>query len=95
MEDLKVSPFETFNTDQGLISVNVMRIAMVREVVDHDGKIRAELHISNEAGHIIVNHSMETVLRLIELKYRESAGGKSRILWEEKGELQRTGALRR
>lgn len=95
MEELKVSPFETFNTDDGLIAININRIAMVRDYTSHDGKKRVQLHISNEAGHIIVNHSMESVLRLIELKLEEVARSESRILWEEKGELQRIGALGR
>lgn len=94
MEELKVSPFETFNTDFGLVALNVERIAAVRDRTDHAGT-KVEICSSDSAGCIIVNHSLESVLRLIELKNREVAMSKSRILWEEKGELQRIGVLGR
>lgn len=94
MEELKVSPFETFNTDFGLVALNVERIVAVRDRTDRAGT-KVEICSSDSAGCIIVNHSLESVLRLIELKNREVATSKSRILWEEKGELQRIGALGR
>ena len=94
MEELKVSPFETFNTDFGLVALNVERIVAVRDRTDRAGT-KVEICSSDSAGVIIVNHSLESVLRLIELKNREVAMSKSRILWEEKGELQRIGALER
>lgn len=94
MEELKVSPFETFNTDFGLVALNVERIVAVRDRTDRAGT-KVEICSSDSAGGIIVNHSLESVLRLIELKNREVAMSKSRILWEEKGELQRIGALER
>lgn len=94
MEELTVSPFETFNTDFGLVALNVERIVAVRDRTDGAGT-KVEICSSDSAGGIIVNHSLESVLRLIELKNREVAMSKSRILWEEKGELQRIGALER
>lgn len=94
MEELKVSPFETFNTDFGLVALNVERIVAVRDRTDRAGT-KVEICSSDSAGGIIVNHSLESVLRLIELKNKEVAMSKSRILWEEKGELQRIGALGR
>lgn len=94
MEELTVSPFETFNTDFGLVALNVERIVVVRDRTDHAGS-KVEICSSDSAGFIIVNHSLESVLRLIESKNREVAMSKSRILWEEKGELQRIGALGR
>ena len=94
MEELKVSPFETFNTDFGMVAINVERIVAVRDRTDRAGT-KVEICSSDSAGCIIVNHSLESVLRLIELKNREVATSKSRILWEEKGELQRIGALGR
>lgn len=86
MAELKVSPFETFNTDFGLVAINVERIVAVRDRTDRAGT-KVEICSSDSAGFIIVNHSLESVLRLIELKNREVAMSKSRILWEEKGEL--------
>lgn len=94
MEELKVSPFETFNTDFGLVALNVERIVAVRDRTDRAGT-KVEICSSDSAGGIIVNHSLESVLRLIELKNREVAMSKSRMFWEEKGELQRIGALGR
>lgn len=94
MEELKVSPFETFNTDFGLVALNVERIVAIRDRTDRAGT-KVEICSSDSAGGIIVNHSLESVLRLIESKNREVAMSKSRILWEEKGELQRIGALGR
>lgn len=94
MEELTVSPFETFNTDFGLVALNVERIVAVRDRTDRAGT-KVEICSSDSAGGIIVNHSLESVLRLIELKNREVAMSKSRMFWEEKGELQRIGALGR
>lgn len=94
MDELKVSPFETFNTDFGLVALNVERIVVVRDRTDQAGS-KVEICSSDSAGFIIVNHSLESVLRLIESKNREVAMSKSRILWEEKGELQKIGALGR
>jgi len=85
---------ETFNTDFGLVALNVERIVAVRDRTDRDGT-KVEICSSDSAGGIIVNHSLESVLRLIELKNREVAMSKSRMFWEEKGELQRIGALGR
>lgn len=82
MEELKVSPFETFNTDFGLVAINVERIVAVRDRTDRAGT-KVEICSSDSAGGIIVNHSLESVLRLIELKNREVAMSKSRILWEK------------
>lgn len=82
MEELKVSPFETFNTDFGLVALNVERIVVVRDRTDITGP-KVEICSSDSAGFIIVNHSMESVLRLIESKNREVAMSKSRILWEK------------
>lgn len=82
MEELTVSPFETFNTDFGLVALNVERIVVVRDRTDHTGS-KVEICSSDSAGFIIVNHSMESVLRLIELKNREVAISKSRILLEK------------
>lgn len=83
MEELKVSPFETFNTDFGQIALNVERIVVIRDRTDHAGS-KVEICSSDSAGFIIVNHSLESVLRLIELKNREVAISKRRIFWEEK-----------
>lgn len=82
MEELTVSPFETFNTDLGLVALNVERIVAVRDRTDRAGT-KVEICSSDSAGGIIVNHSLESVLRLIELKNREVAMSKSRILWEK------------
>lgn len=82
MEELKVSPFEIFNTDFGQVALNVERIVVVRDRTDHAGA-KVEICSSDSAGFIIVNHSLESVLRLIELKNREVAMSKSRILWEK------------
>ena len=82
MEELKVSPFETFNTDFGLVAINVERIVAIRVRTDRAGT-KVEICSSDSAGGIIVNHSLESVLRLIELKNREVAMSKSRILWEK------------
>ena len=82
MEELKVSPFETFNTDFGLVALNVERIVVVRDRTDHAGS-KVEICSSDSAGFIIVNHSLERVLRLIELKNREVATSKRRIFWNE------------
>lgn len=82
MEELTVSPFETFNTDFGLVAINVERIVAVRDRTDRAGT-KVEICSSDSAGGIIVNHSLESVLRLIELKNREVAMSKSRILWEK------------
>lgn len=82
MEELKVSPFETFNTDFGLVALNVERIVVVRDRTDHAGS-KVEICSSDSAGFIIVNHSLENVLRLIELKNREVATSKRRIFWNE------------
>lgn len=82
MEELKVSPFETFNTDFGVVALNVERIVVVRDRTDSTGS-KVEICSSDSAGFIIVNHSLESVLRLIELKNREVAMSKSRILWEK------------
>jgi hypothetical protein len=82
MEELKVSPFETFNTDFGLVAINVERIVAVRDRTDHAGS-KVEICSSDSAGFIIVNHSLESVLRLIELKNREVATSKRRIFWNE------------
>lgn len=82
MEELKVSPFETFNTDLGLVALNVERIVVVRDRTDHAGS-KVEICSSDSAGFIIVNHSLESVLRLIELKNREVATSKRRIFWNE------------
>lgn len=94
MEELTASPFETFNTDFGLVALNVERIVAVRDRTDRAGT-KVEICSSDSAGGIIVNHSLESVLRLIELKNREVVMSKSRMFWEEKGELQRIGALGR
>lgn len=94
MEELTASPFETFNTDFGLVALNVERIVAVRDRTDRAGT-KVEICSSDSAGGIIVNHSLESVLSLIELKNREVAMSKSRMFWEEKGELQRIGALGR
>ena len=94
MEELTVSPFETFNTDFGLVALNVERIVAVRDRTDRAGT-KVEICSSDSAGFIIVNHSLESVLRLIELKNREVTQSRSRMMWEEKGELQRIGALGR
>lgn len=82
MEELKVSPFETFNTDFGLVALNVERIVVVRDRTDRAGT-KVEIYSSDSAGFIIVNHSLESVLRLIELKNREVATSKRRIFWNE------------
>lgn len=82
MAELKVSPFETFNTDFGLVALNVERIVVVRDRTDHAGS-KVEICSSDSAGFIIVNHSLESVLRLIELKNREVATSKRRIFWNE------------
>lgn len=82
MEELKVSPFETFNTDLGRVALNVERIVVVRDRTDHAGS-KVEICSSDSAGFIIVNHSLESVLRLIELKNREVATSKRRIFWNE------------
>lgn len=94
MEEYITSPFETFNTDFGLVALNVERIVVVRDRTDRAGT-KVEICSSNSAGGIIVNHSLESVLRLIELKNREVTQSRSRMMWEEKGELQRIGALGR
>lgn len=83
MEELTVSPFETFNTDFGLVAINVERIVAVRDRTDRAGT-KVEICSSDSAGGIIVNHSLESVLRLIELKNREVATSKRRIFWNEK-----------
>ena len=82
MEELTVSPFETFDTDFGLVALNVKRIVVVRDRTDHAGS-KVEICSSDSAGFIIVNHSLESVLRLIELKNREVAKSKRRIFWNE------------
>ena len=82
MEELKVSPFETFNTDLGQVALNVERIVAVRDRTDRAGT-KVEICSSDSAGGIIVNHSLESVLRLIELKNREVATSKRRIFWNE------------
>lgn len=82
MAELKVSPFETFNTDFGQVALNVERIVVVRDRTDHAGS-KVEICSSDSAGFIIVNHSLESVLRLIELKNREVATSKRRIFWNE------------
>lgn len=82
MEELKVSPFEIFNTDFGQVALNVERIVVVRDRTDHAGS-KVEICSSDSAGFIIVNHSLESVLRLIELKNREVATSKRRIFWNE------------
>lgn len=94
MEVLKVSPFETFNTDFGQVAVNIERIVAIRDRSDRAGT-KVEICSSDSAGCIIVNHSLENVLRLIESKLEEVTRSKSRMLWEEKGELQLIGALGR
>ena len=82
MEELTASPFETFNTDFGLVALNVERIVAVRDRTDRAGT-KVEICSSDSAGGIIVNHSLESVLRLIELKNREVAMSKNRILLEK------------
>lgn len=82
MEELTASPFETFNTDFGLVAINVERIVAVRDRTNRAGT-KVEICSSDSAGGIIVNHSLKSVLRLIELKNREVAMSKSRILWEK------------
>lgn len=82
MEVLKVSPFETFNTDFGQVAVNIERIVAIRDRSDRAGT-KVEICSSDSAGCIIVNHSLENVLRLIELKNREVATSKRRIFWNE------------
>lgn len=82
MEELKVSPFETFNTDFGLVAINMERIVAIRDRTDRAGT-KVEICSSDSAGCIIVNHSLESVLRLIELKNREVATSKRRIFWNE------------
>lgn len=82
MEELKVSPFETFNTDFWQVALNVERIVVIRDRTDHAGS-KVEICSSDSAGFIIVNHSLESVLRLIELKNREVATSKRRIFWNE------------
>jgi hypothetical protein len=78
MEELKVSPFETFNTDFGLVAVNVNRIIAVKQRAKG-----TEICLEGSAGYIIVEYSFDSVMRWIEERTRKSVKSQSEIFFNK------------
>lgn len=78
MEELKVSPFETFNTDFGLVAVNVNRIIAVKQRAED-----TEICLEGSAGYIIVEYSFDSVMRWIEERTRKSVKSQSEIFFNK------------
>jgi hypothetical protein len=78
MAELKVSPFETFNTDFGLVAVNVNRIIAVKQRAEG-----TEICLEGSAGYIIVEYSFDSVMRWIEERTKKSVKSQSEIFFNK------------